>query len=149
MSGFWEGLYVNRALWSIITSTLVAQALKIFTGVLKDKKFNFYWVMGTGGMPLAHSAAVISLVICVAKEAGTASALFAMSILFALINMFDAQTWRRSIGFQAKALNKMMADLQEGKKIEEARLRELVGHTPIEVLIGAIVGAAVTLIFYR
>ena len=75
--------------------------------------------------------------------------LFALSILFALITMFDAQTWRRSIGAQAKILNEIMDDLHEKKKIGEDRLRELVGHTPIEVLIGGIVGAVVTLLFYR
>jgi len=149
MLGFWEGIAINRALWAIIASSLVAQGLKIFTGLIKDKKFNFFWLMGTGGMPSAHSAAVISLVVCVAKEAGTASILFAVSILFALINIFDAQTWRRSIGSQARILNRMMSDLQEGKKIEEAKLRELVGHTPIEVLIGGLVGVVITLIFYR
>lgn len=149
MPGFWEGLYTNRALWAVIASASLAQGIKIFLGVLKERKFNFYWLMGTGGMPSAHSAAVASLVVCVAKEAGTASALFALSILFALINMFDAQTWRRSIGFQARALNKMIADLQEGKRIGEARLREFVGHTPIEVFIGATIGVIVALIFYR
>lgn len=149
MQEFWQGIYTNRAFWAIIASIFVAQSLKIFTGLIKDKKFNFFWVMGTGGMPSAHSAAVVSLVVCVAKEVGTGSMLFALSVLFALINMFDAQTWRRSIGFQARVLNRMVEDFQEGKKIGESRLRELVGHTPIEVFIGAIVGIAVTFFFYR
>jgi hypothetical protein len=63
--------------------------------------------------------------------------------------MFDAQTWRRSIGFQAKILNKMMEDLHEKKKIGEDRLRELVGHTPVEVFMGAVVGFVMTFFFYR
>lgn len=149
MSGFWQGVYHNTALWAMLVSALSAQAIKIVLGVIKDKKFNFYWLLGTGGMPSAHSAAVISLVICVAKELGTVSPFFALSVLFALITMFDAQTWRRSIGVQAKILNGIMDDLHEKKKIEEDRLRELVGHTPIEVLMGGIVGAVVTLMFYR
>ncbi len=136
-------------MWAVIYSSLAAQILKVVFGVFRDRKFNFYWILGTGGMPSAHSAAVVSLVVCVAKEAGSASALFAMSVIFALITMFDAQTWRRSIGFQAKILNRMMEDLQEGKKIEENHLRELVGHTPIEVLVGGLVGALTTYIVYR
>jgi hypothetical protein len=84
----------------------------------------------------------------VAKELGVSSAFFALSILFALITMFDAQTWRRSIGAQAKILNQIVDDLHEKKKIEEDRLRELVGHTPTEVLMGAIVGAVITTLFY-
>jgi hypothetical protein len=83
------------------------------------------------------------------KELGTSSAFFALSLIFALITMFDAQTWRRSIGFQAKILNRIMVDFQEGKKLREDRLRELAGHTPIEVFMGALVGIVITLIFYR
>ena len=149
MNGFWQGVYTNKAFWAILYSSIVAQVLKVIFGVVKDRKFNFYWVLGTGGMPSAHSAAVVSLVICVAKETGSSSALFALSLLFAIITMFDAQTWRRSIGFQAKVLNRMIEDFQEGKKIEEQRLRELVGHTPIEVLVGALIGAFITFIVYR
>ena len=148
MDGFWEGLSKNKAFWAIVFSAIVAQSLKIFLGVIKEKKFNFYWLLGTGGMPSAHSAAVVSLVICIGKELGSSSPFFALSIVFALITMFDAQTWRRSIGFQAKILNKIMVDFREGKKIREDRLRELVGHTPVEVLMGALVGAVVTLMLY-
>ena len=148
MEGFWEGIYRNKALWAIAVSALTAQGLKIVWGVVREKKFNFYWLLGTGGMPSAHSAAVISLVICMSKELGSASPLFALSIIFALITMFDAQTWRRSIGAQAKILNQMIDDLHEKRRIEESRLRELVGHTPIEVFMGSLVGLIVTLIFY-
>ena len=148
MEGFWQGVYENKALWSVTISALAAQGLKILIGALKHRKFDFYWLLGTGGMPSAHSAAVVALVICVARELGSSSPIFALCVLFALITMFDAQTWRRSIGFQAKMLNEIMGDLQEGKKIEDERLRELVGHTPIEVLVGALVGVLVTLIVY-
>ncbi len=148
MDGFWEGLSKNKAFWAIFFSAIAAQSLKIIIGVIKEKRFNFYWLLGTGGMPSTHSAAVVSLVICVGKELGSSSPFFALSVVFALITMFDAQTWRRSIGFQAKILNKIMVDFQEGKKLREDRLRELVGHTPIEVLMGALVGVAITFILY-
>jgi len=149
MDGFWEGIYKNKAFWAITFSAVSAQGLKIVLGIIKERRFNFYWLLGTGGMPSAHSAAVVSLVVCVGKELGSSSPFFALSLLFAFITMFDAQTWRRSIGFQAKILNKIMIDFQEGKKIREDRLRELVGHTPIEVFMGALVGVAVTFMLYR
>jgi len=149
MDGFWEGISKNKAFWAITFSAIAAQGLKIVLGVIKERRFNFYWLLGTGGMPSTHSAAVVSLVVCISKELGSSSPFFALSILFALITMFDAQTWRRSIGVQAKILNGIMDDLHEKKKIEEDRLRELVGHTPIEVFMGGIVGAIVTLMFYR
>tara|TARA_B100000315_G_C14500015_1_gene551870 strand:+ start:587 stop:1036 length:450 start_codon:yes stop_codon:yes gene_type:complete len=149
MNGFWSQILVNKAFWAVIYSALLAQGLKIVFGAIKYKKFDFYWLLGTGGMPSAHSAAVISLLICVGRELGPSSPIFALAALFALINMFDAQTWRRSIGFQAKVLNSMMEDLQEGKSIEDDRLRELVGHTPIEVFVGSLVGILVTTFIYR
>ena len=149
MDGFWEGISKNKAFWAITFSAIAAQGLKIVLGIIKEKRFNFYWLLGTGGMPSTHSAAVVSLVVCISKELGSSSPFFALSVLFALITMFDAQTWRRSIGFQAKILNKIMVDFQEGKKIREDRLRELVGHTPIEVLMGALVGVAITFMLYR
>ncbi|NQT28112.1 MAG: divergent PAP2 family protein, partial [Candidatus Omnitrophica bacterium] len=108
MDGFWQGLSKNKAFWAITFSAIAAQGLKIVLGIIKERRFNFYWLLGTGGMPSTHSAAVVSLVVCISKELGSSSPFFALSILFALITMFDAQTWRRSIGFQAKILNKIM-----------------------------------------
>jgi len=149
MNEFWQGLSNNKAFGAMFFSALVAQSLKILLGVIKERKFNFYWLLGTGGMPSTHSAAVVSLVVCMGKELGSSSPFFALSVLFAMITMFDAQTWRRSIGFQAKILNKIMMDFQEGKKLREDRLGELVGHTPIEVFMGGLVGVIITLMVYH
>ncbi len=118
MNEFWQGLSNNKAFGAMFFSALVAQGLKILLGLIKERKFNFYWLLGTGGMPSTHSAAVVSLVVCMGKELGSSSPFFALSVLFAMITMFDAQTWRRSIGFQAKILNKIMMDFQEGKNLE-------------------------------
>ena len=148
MENFWAKILVNKALWAMLVSAFLAQGAKIVIGVLRHRKFNFYWLLGTGGMPSAHSAAVVSLTICIGKEQGVSSPIFAMSILFALITMFDAQTWRRSIGTQAKILNDIMGDLQEKRHIQEDRLRELVGHTPIEVFMGILIGAGVAFLLY-
>jgi len=148
MNTFWGELSSNKTLWVVVLSGVCAQTIKIILGAIKEKRFNFYWLLGTGGMPSSHSASVTSFAICMGKEFGFSSPLFALGTLFALITMFDAQTWRRSIGFQAKVLNRIVEDLQERKKIEESRLKELVGHTPVEVLFGALVGTAITFLFY-
>jgi len=148
MNEFWHGIFTNRVLWVTLLSWVVAQGLKILIGLIKGKKFNFYWVLRTGGMPSAHSAAVASLAFSLGKEMGYASPTFALAAILALITMFDAQTWRRSIGVQARILNLIMDDIQQRKKIEEQRLKELMGHTPIEVFVGAIIGLAVFLLFY-
>ena len=149
MIGVWEGIASNRTLWAVVFSGITAQSLKIIILLSRKKKFNFSWLVNTGGMPSSHSAAVVAFAVCMGKEVGYASPFFALGVLFALITMFDAQTWRRSIGFQAKILNHMMEDLQKKKKIEENRLREFVGHTPVEVFIGALIGVLVTTVFYK
>lgn len=145
----WLEFFSNKTLWVTLLSWLCAQGLKVILGAIKQKRFSFYWVLGTGGMPSAHSAAVVSLAMCLGKELGFGSAFFALASIFALITMFDAQTWRRSIGVQARILNNIIDDIQENKKVEEKKLRELVGHTPVEVLVGAWIGVIVPLFFYR
>jgi len=147
MSEFLE-MFKNKPLWLTLLSWAIAQGIKVGIGLIREKKFNFYWILRTGGMPSAHSAAVCSLAVSIGKETGFSSPLFALVALFALITMFDAQTWRRSIGVQARILNRIMEDIHKAGKIKEERLKELVGHTPFEVFVGALIGILVTLIFY-
>lgn len=130
-------------------SWAIAQGLKIIIGLVQGKKFNFYWILRTGGMPSAHSAAVVALAFSLGKETGFYSPIFALATIFALVTMFDAQTWRRSIGVQARILNNIVDDIQEKGKVEEYKLKELVGHTPVEVFVGAVIGLVVFLIWYR
>jgi hypothetical protein len=91
----------------------------------------------------------VGLASSLGKEVGFSSPLFAMSCFFALMTMFDAQTWRRSIGVQARILNRIMDDLQSKRKIRDDRLKELAGHTPTEVFAGALIGILITLLFYK
>ena len=147
MEEFWRGILSNRVIWLTILAWAIAQGIKIAIGLIKGKKFNFNWILRTGGMPSAHSAAVSALAIAVGKEMGFSSAFFGLSCIFALITMFDAQTWRRSIGVQAAILNRMMDDIHQGREIGEDKLRELVGHTPVEVFVGALIGVIVPNIF--
>ena len=100
-------------------------------------------------MPSAHSAAVSALALSLGKEVGYSSAVFALAAILALITMFDAQTWRRSIGVQARILNLIMDDIHRRKKVKEYHLKELVGHTPFEVFMGALVGLVTFLLFYK
>ncbi len=149
MENVWQGLSVNKVFWITNLSWVTAQGLKVIIGLVTEKKFNFNWILRTGGMPSAHSAAVVGLASSLGKEVGFSSPIFAMSCFFALMTMFDAQTWRRSIGVQARILNRIMDDLHSRRKIQDDRLKELAGHTPIEVFAGALIGILVTLIFYK
>lgn len=148
MNGFWQEVFANKVLWLTLLSWAIAQGTKIAIGLAQGKRFNFFWILQTGGMPSAHSAAVAALATGLGKELGFSSPLFAFAAIVALITMFDAQTWRRSIGVQAAILNKITIDLQKGKRIGEEKLKELIGHTPVEVFAGAFIGIIVAFIFY-
>jgi len=145
----WRELFSNRIIWVTFYSWLIAQAIKICLNVMREKRFNFSWLITTGGMPSAHSAGVSGLATYIGLKQGFSSEIFAVSVVIALIAMFDAQTWRRSIGAQAKILNTIMEDVYQGRKPEQSRLKELIGHTPVEVFVGAILGILVAFIFYK
>ena len=145
----WEGLISNRILWTTLFSWFIAQAIKIVLNTVRQKKFYFSWLITTGGMPSAHAASVVTLATAIGLKEGFSSGLFALSAIVALIAMFDAQTWRRSIGIQARILNTIMDDVYAGRKIEEEKLRELIGHTPIEVFVGGLLGMLVAFAFYK
>jgi len=149
MESFWTELLHNKILWATNISWACAQGLKVLIGFIYEHKFNFNWLMRTGGMPSAHSAAVAALAVSSGKELGFSSPFFAITCVYALIMMFDAQTWRRSVGVQAKILNKIMDDLHARKKVHDSRLKEILGHTPIEVFVGALIGIFIPILVYR
>lgn len=132
---------------AIISAWVLAQAFKVVRGVLREKRFNFRWILMTGGMPSSHSAAVASLSTVVGLYYGFQSLPFWMVLVFSLIIMFDAAGVRRAVGRQASILNKIVDEISQGGPVREKRLKELLGHTPVEVLAGAALGIAVALVF--
>ena len=132
----------NRALISWLVACLIAQGIKITLGVIRLRRFDFRWLIGTGGMPSTHAAGVTSLSAAVGFQNGVDSPLFAIVLAFTVVTLFDAQGVRRWSGRQAQVLNKMMEDIYFQRRIQEQRLKELLGHTPIEVLAGMGVGLA-------
>ncbi len=122
------------------------QLFKVICDLVKTKRFNFKRIMGAGGMPSSHSAVVTSLATMVGKEYGTDSAIFAISLVFACIVMYDAAGVRRAAGKQAKLLNKIIETPGlTGIQVTE-RLVEVLGHSPIQVIVGASIGIMVGLI---
>jgi len=139
----------NRILIITLTVWALAQTIKVFLGVIREKKFNFKWFIGTGGMPSSHAAGATALATVIGFHSGFESALFALAAVFALVTMFDAQGVRRSTGQQAEILNKILEDIYWKGKIESQRLAELIGHTPIQVFTGSIIGFLLAVIFYH
>ena len=118
----------------------MAQGVKVLLGVVTERRFNFRWLVGSGGMPSSHSAGVSALATSVGIVEGLSSPIFAVTLVVALVIMFDAQGVRRATGQQAEALNKMLEDIYWKRPIAETRLIELIGHTPIEVFVGSAIG---------
>lgn len=138
-------LLSNRILIASFFGWLTAQVLKTIIYVLVNKEFNPERLMGDGGMPSSHSATVMALVTATCFYYGAGSFEFAISAVLALIVMHDAMGVRRETGIQAKAINNMMEWLQElnGEINVEEKLKEFVGHTPIQVFFGALLGVVV------
>lgn len=135
-----QQLVSNRVLLATFLGWIVAQGLKVTLGVVAQRRFDFRWFLGTGGMPSAHSAGVSALTTAVGMTQGFHSPLFAVALIFSLVTMFDAQGVRRAAGQQARLLNAVLDDLYWRRPIAEARLREFLGHTPVEVFVGSAIG---------
>ena len=140
-----EGWWANRVFWCWLAACLIAQGIKIVLGTIRLRRFDFRWLIGTGGMPSTHAAGVTALSLAIGLRLGFDSPLFAVAVAFTVITLYDAQGVRRWSGRQAQILNKMTEDIYFKRRIREERLKELLGHTPIEVLAGMGIGIGTAL----
>lgn len=129
--GVWFGIQLFKVIWDLVVT----------------HKFDFKRILGAGGMPSSHSAVVTSLATMIGKTQGFTSPIFALSVIFAFIVMYDAAGVRRAAGKQAKLLNKLIETPGLTNIEVQERLVEVLGHTPTQVIVGAIVGIIVGLIF--
>ncbi|MSP11972.1 MAG: divergent PAP2 family protein [Chloroflexi bacterium] len=139
-------LLANRIIISLVISWAIAQSSKVVIHLITQRRIDLRYVTGTGGMPSSHSSLVSSLATGVAIQDGLASTQFAIAAAFAVVVMFDAQGVRRAASLQAAILNQIIDELFQGHPISERRLRELLGHTPTQVIVGALIGIVVTII---
>ena len=138
----------NQVFLAWLVACLSAQAIKILLGVIRLHRFDFRWLIGTGGMPSTHAAGVTALSLSIGFQTGFSSPIFAIAVAFTVITLFDAQGVRRWSGRQAQVLNKMMEDMYFKRRIQEQRLKELLGHTPLEVVAGMGVGLVTALVLH-
>ena len=130
-------LYIPFLVW------LCIQIFKVIYDLITTNKFNFKRIMGAGGMPSSHSAVVTCLATLIGKSEGVDTPIFAVSVIFAMIVMYDAAGVRRAAGKQAHLLNKIVETPGlSGMEVQE-RLVEVLGHTPLQVLVGATIGILV------
>ncbi|MEH6943262.1 divergent PAP2 family protein [Bacillus sp. JJ722] len=154
MSAVW-----NFPIIASLTAIFFAQFVKVPIGYIATRRFDWSLLTSTGGMPSSHSAAVTSLATAVAIESGLQSPIFAVATIFAIITMFDATGVRRQAGEQAAVLNKLVHDFQifvqeakhwqeQAEQEKQMKLKELLGHKPIEVFFGALTGIFIALLLH-
>lgn len=127
-------VYIPIMLWFFI------QLFKVMWDLIKEHKFDFKRIIGAGGMPSSHSAVVCCLAVLIGKEYGFSSSIFALSMLFGVIVMYDACGVRRAAGKQAKLLNKIISTPGLTRAQVQEKLTEALGHTPVQVFVGALIG---------
>ncbi|MCF8275606.1 MAG: divergent PAP2 family protein [Flavobacteriales bacterium] len=145
--------YVNHIQgtgWEVIiafvVANLIAQFFKILTVAIKKKTFKWTILFATGGMPSSHSSTVVSMATSIGLIDGFDSTTYALAVCFATVVMFDAAGLRRNASKQAMVLNRMIKELlSPDSNVSRVKLKEFLGHTPTEVLVGALLGVAVSL----
>jgi acid phosphatase family membrane protein YuiD len=136
-----DALFANDVLGVCVMAWLIAQLSKPILHYAHTRRVNLRYLVSAGGMPSSHSAVVVALATRIGFDTGLSSIDFALSAVFAAVVMYDAAGVRRAVSVQARILNRMLAEMIEAQHFNEERLRELVGHTPFEVFVGALIGA--------
>jgi hypothetical protein len=139
----------NLTVWSALAAWLIAQFIKFTRHYLKTREIDFGFFVSTGGMPSAHSAMVSALATSAAVREGLHSTVFAVTLAFAIVVMFDAQSVRRAAGQQARLLNQVVAELLKDHHLSTVKLREMLGHTRHEVFAGMMLGLLTALLIHN
>jgi len=148
MKGFIKSLFLNFSLIAALSAVVVNQIVKLLVYWIKEKELNLEHLFEAGGMPSAHAAMVCALSTTIGLSYGFSSPIFAVTVAFSLIVIYDAVGVRRATGKQSIILNKIVEDIYKTGTISHERLSELMGHSPIEVFWGAILGILVALALY-
>lgn len=139
-------LFDNRILISAFVAWLAAQVSKTIYELIRQRELRLSRLVSSGGMPSSHSALVTGLATATGRVMGLDSAAFAITVVLASIVMYDAAGVRRAVSIQARILNQMIDEAFQGHPFAEKRLRELIGHTPIQVFVGGLLGIGIGLL---
>ena len=137
----------NEFFWVLLTVAFLTQLIKFAIYSVKERRLSVGWLFQTGGMPSSHSASVSALSTVVGFKEGVGSPLFGVVLFLSLMVMYDAAGLRRAAGEQARMINRIVDELLQGHPLSQERLKELLGHTPAEVLAGAALGFLLSLLF--
>ena len=141
-----SSLLNNRILMAALLAWAVAQVVKTIYELVRERKLVISRLVSSGGMPSSHSALVTGLATAAGRVSGLSSASFAIAVVLAAIVMYDAAGVRRAVSIQARILNQMIDEAFQGHPFAEKRLRELIGHTPVQVIVGGLLGIFIALL---
>lgn len=142
VNGF-QQFFSNRYLSAAFIAAFLAQFSKVLVNYLLERRWNWKLMNRSGGMPSSHTAAMMAITVIAGRLMGLDSAAFAIAATMTTIVMYDASGVRRAAGDQAKILNYIILQVPDLQELQIKQLKEIIGHTPIEVLAGAILGLAV------
>jgi acid phosphatase family membrane protein YuiD len=140
---------LHPSFWAALFGWTVAQSAKMICSLLETKRLDFSYMVSTGGMPSAHSAMACALATSLGLCQGFDSPIFALGCAFAIVVMFDAQSVRAAAGQQARLLNQIVDELLHEHHLSEQKLKELLGHTRLEVFMGMLTGIATAFASFR
>ncbi len=149
---FYEKINSNgfEVLFSLVLCNIIAQILKTIIFAIRNKKTDLRMLVTTGGMPSSHSSSVTGMATTIGLINGFESTIFALAAAFSIVVMYDSAGIRRSAGKQAAVLNRIISDLfHDDHKVKQGRLKELLGHSPFEVIAGALLGIVVAVLLHN
>jgi acid phosphatase family membrane protein YuiD len=144
----WHQLAANQVLWASLTAWILAQFLKVPIEYLLTHKVNWGMWFSAGGMPSSHSSLITAATLSIGLNAGFNTPLFALAVALAMIVLYDAAGLRRQAGIHAEKINIIIEELFKGHPVSEQQLKEVLGHTPRQVIGGALLGTCIALIFH-
>jgi acid phosphatase family membrane protein YuiD len=136
----------NKVLWCVVVAWFIAQFSKPFIQYLRTREWGWSWFFSAGGMPSTHSAIITAATTALGMELGFATPEFAFCVAVCMVVLYDAAGVRRQAGEHARVINAIIDDLSHGHPLKEENLKELLGHTPGEVIIGVLVGITVAIL---
>ena len=141
-------LFSNQILWTTIASWALAQFIKPFLEFLETRRWSWGLWFSSGGNPSSHSALVVSAMLAIGLFDGFDTPVFALSVAIAMVVVYDAAGVRREAGKHAERINILIEELFSGMPISDKQLKEVIGHTPLEVMAGVLLGTATALTSY-
>ncbi len=142
------GLLVNRVLVAGLIAWAIAQAIKVLLEYLRTRHLNWALMISTGGMPSSHSALVVATTLAIGLFYGFDDPVFALAVAITMVITYDATNIRRQAGIHAQKINLMINELFTGQPISDERLKEVLGHTPLEVAGGVILGIGIAILVW-